>query len=184
MHVSRLKFPGPATEETRVTDGAGDPLLVVMAEPSTSLAGQIRGLLPELRDLAGKDRKVTLCFDRGGWSPDLFADIIDAGFDLLTYRKNDTGKQDGIPAHPGPRPARPLRPRRRRSMRTHPRSPHHQRRHQPRQRRPARPPRPAHRTPAHPRPRALCQQLSATATRYPGTTLTLRYEVKDHPGTA
>jgi hypothetical protein len=27
--------------------------------------------------------------DRGGWSPDLFADIIDAGFDLLTWRKND-----------------------------------------------------------------------------------------------
>ena len=32
MHVARLKFPGPATEETWVTDGAGDPLLVVMAE--------------------------------------------------------------------------------------------------------------------------------------------------------
>ena len=99
MHVTRLKFPGPATEETWVTDGAGDPLLVVMAEPSTSLAGQIRGLLPKLRDLAGPDRKATLCFDRGGWSPDLFAGIIDAGFDLLTYRKNDTGKD--LPALPG-----------------------------------------------------------------------------------
>jgi len=31
---------------------------------------------------------------------------------------------------------------------------------------------------------ALCQQLNTTATRYPGTRLTLRYEVKDHPGTA
>ena len=60
MHVSRLKLPGPATEETWVTDGAGDPLLVVMAEPSSSLAGQIRGLLPALRDLAGPGRKVTL----------------------------------------------------------------------------------------------------------------------------
>lgn len=99
MHVSRLKFPGPATEETWVTDGAGDPLLVVMAEPSASLAGQIRGLLPRLREVAGQDRKVTLCFDRGGWSPDLFADIIDAGFDLLTYRKNDTGAE--LPALPG-----------------------------------------------------------------------------------
>jgi hypothetical protein len=26
-------------------------------------------------------------FDRGGWSPDLFADLLDEGFDLLTYRK-------------------------------------------------------------------------------------------------
>ena len=29
---------------------------------------------------------------RGGWSPDLFADIIHAGFHLLTYRKNTAGK--------------------------------------------------------------------------------------------
>jgi len=99
MHVTRLKFPGPATEETWVTGGAGDPLLVVMAQPSSSLAAQIRDLLPALRDIAGADARPVLCFDRGGWSPALFADIIDAGFDLLTYRKNDTGKD--IPDLPG-----------------------------------------------------------------------------------
>ena len=99
MHLARLKFPGPATEETWVTGSAGDPLLVVMAQPSSSLAAQIRDLLPVLRDIAGPGAKPVLCFDRGGWSPALFADIIDAGFDLLTYRKNDTGKD--IPALPG-----------------------------------------------------------------------------------
>ncbi len=99
MHVARLKFPGPATEETWVTDGAGDPLLVVMAEPSTSLAAQIKELLPRLRQIAGEDREPTLCFDRGGWSPDLFADIIHAGFHLLTYRKASPGKD--IPSLPG-----------------------------------------------------------------------------------
>jgi hypothetical protein len=31
---------------------------------------------------------------------------------------------------------------------------------------------------------ALCQQLSTTRTCYPSTTLTLHYEVKEHPGTA
>ena len=98
MHVTRLKFPGPATEETWVTDGDGDPLLVVMAKPSSSLAAQIRDLLPDLRQIAGEGRKPVLCFDRGGWSPALFADITDAGFDLLTYRKNDAGKD--IPALP------------------------------------------------------------------------------------
>jgi len=92
MHVARLKFPGPATEETWVTDGAGDPLLVVMAEPSTSLAAQIKELLPGLREIAGPDARPVLCFDRGGWSPDLFAEIIDAGFDLLTYRKASAGE--------------------------------------------------------------------------------------------
>jgi transposase len=99
MHVTRLKFPGPATEETWVTGSAGDPLLVVMAQPSSSLAAQIRDLLPALRDITGPGAKPVLCFDRGGWSPALFADIIDADFDLLTYRKNDTGKD--IPDLPG-----------------------------------------------------------------------------------
>ena len=87
MHVARLKFPGPATEETWVTDAGGDPVFRVIAEPSQSLAGQLRGLLPQLRQVAGEGRRVTVCFDRGGWSPALFADITGAGFDLLTYRK-------------------------------------------------------------------------------------------------
>ena len=30
---------------------------------------------------------MTVCFDRGGWSPALFADITAAGFDVLTWRK-------------------------------------------------------------------------------------------------
>ncbi len=93
MHLARLKFPGPATEETRVTGSAGDPLLVVMAQPSSSLAAQIRDLLPALGEITGADARPVLCFDRGGWSPALFADIIDAGFDLLTYRKNEAGQE-------------------------------------------------------------------------------------------
>lgn len=86
-HVARLKFPAPATDETWVTDADGDPVFMVVADPSESLAGQIRTLLPELRDIVGPGRPVTVCFDRGGWSPALFADIIGAGFDLLTWRK-------------------------------------------------------------------------------------------------
>jgi hypothetical protein len=86
-HVARLKFPAPATEETWVTDADGDPLLVVIGEPSESLAAGLRGLLPQLRQIAGPDRRVTVGFDRGGWSPELFADMITAGFDILTWRK-------------------------------------------------------------------------------------------------
>ena len=95
MHVARLKFPGPATEETWVTDAAGDPVFMVIAEPSQSLAGQLRGLLPQLRQVAGDGRRVTVCFDRGGWSPALFADITAAGFDLLTYRKGPAADLPG-----------------------------------------------------------------------------------------
>src|SRR5215472_10976445 len=87
MHVARLKFPGPATEETWVTDAGGDPVFMVIAEPSQSLAGELRAVLPDLRAIVGQGRRVTVCFDRGGWSPALFAGILAAGFDLLTYRK-------------------------------------------------------------------------------------------------
>jgi hypothetical protein len=94
-HVARLKFPAPATMETRVTDSGGDPVFMVVAEPSDSLAGELRRLLPDLRRIAGEGRRVTVCFDRGGWSPALFADITAAGFDLLTWRK---GPAPDLPA--------------------------------------------------------------------------------------
>ena len=87
MHIARLKFPAPATAETWVTSQDGEPVFMVVAEPSDSLAGELRRLLPQLREVAGESRRVTVCFDRGGWSPALFADITGAGFDLLTWRK-------------------------------------------------------------------------------------------------
>ena len=89
-HVARLKFPAPATMETWVTDQDGDPVFMVVAEPSDSLAGELRRLLPALRGIVGAGRRVTVCFDRGGWSPALFADITAAGFDVLTWRKGPT----------------------------------------------------------------------------------------------
>jgi transposase len=92
-HVARLKFPAPATMETWVTDAGGDPVFMVIAEPSDSLAGELRRLLPQLRQIAGQGRRVTVCFDRGGWSPALFADITGAGFDLLTWRKGPAPDQ-------------------------------------------------------------------------------------------
>ena len=94
-HVARLKFPAPATMETWVTDQHGDPVFMVIAEPSDSLAGELRRLLPDLRQIVGERRRVTVCFDRGGWSPALFADITEAGFDVLTWRK---GPAPDLPA--------------------------------------------------------------------------------------
>ncbi len=94
-HVARLKFPAAATMETWVTDQDGDPVFMVVAEPSDSLAGELRRLLPALRAIVGQGRRVTVCFDRGGWSPALFADITAAGFDVLTWRK---GPAPDLPA--------------------------------------------------------------------------------------
>src|SRR5665648_350909 len=86
-HLSRLRFPAPATVETWVAGGDGGPVLVVMSEPGTSLAGELVRLLPELRTAVGDDRRVLVGFDRGGWSPALFAHMAAAGFDPLTWRK-------------------------------------------------------------------------------------------------
>ena len=79
----------PATLETWVANANGEAIFAVMAPPSASTAAKIRRLLPDLRSLIGEDRRTTIVFDRGGWSPEVFAEIIDANFDLLTYRKGD-----------------------------------------------------------------------------------------------
>jgi hypothetical protein len=41
--------------ETWVADAAGDPLLVVMAQPGASLAAELRRLIPQLRDSPNGD---------------------------------------------------------------------------------------------------------------------------------
>jgi transposase-like protein len=86
-HIARLRFPAPATVETWVSDASGDPVLVVLAQPASSLAMELRRLLPELRAAVGDGRRVLVGFDRGGWSPALFAHMHAQGFDVLTWRK-------------------------------------------------------------------------------------------------
>src|ERR1019366_6145384 len=41
----------------------------------------------DLRAAVGDDRRVMVGFDRGGWSPALFAHMDAQGFDVLTWRK-------------------------------------------------------------------------------------------------
>jgi hypothetical protein len=86
-HIARMRIAGPATEETWVTDADGDPVMVITAAPSQSLAAELARLLPDLRAIIGPDRACTVVFDRGGYSPAVFTEIIAAGFDVLTYFK-------------------------------------------------------------------------------------------------
>lgn len=92
-HVTRARIAAPATLETWVNDRHGDPVMVVVSELSASLVREIRRLLPELRRLVGDDRRVTIVFDRGGWSPELFDEMVKAGFDFMTYRKGKVKKE-------------------------------------------------------------------------------------------
>ena len=86
-HIARMRIAGPATEETWVGDGDGDPVMVITAAPSQSLAAELARLLPDLRAIIGPARACTVVFDRGGYSPAVFTTIIAAGFDVLTYFK-------------------------------------------------------------------------------------------------
>jgi transposase len=85
-YVARRHLAMPATTDYWVNDRSGDPLLVVTGEVDAALTKAMPRLLREVRDVVGK-RKVTIVFDRGGWSPQLFAAMIKDGFDVLTYRK-------------------------------------------------------------------------------------------------
>ena len=85
-YSTRMRLALPATTDYWVNDKAGDPVFVMTAELNEALTLMLPGLLKEIRRLVGK-RRVTIVFDRGGWSPKLFVKILALGFDFLTYRK-------------------------------------------------------------------------------------------------
>jgi transposase-like protein len=85
-YVARRHLAMPATTDYWINDSSGDPLLVITGEVDAALTNAMPRLLREVRGVVG-ERKVTIVFDRGGWSPKLFAAMIKDGFDVLTYRK-------------------------------------------------------------------------------------------------
>lgn len=90
-HVARMRLSMPATTDYWVNDATGDPLFVVTAEANAGLVKMLPGILEQVRRLVGK-RRLTIVFDRGGFSPKLFQQILAAGFDLLSYRKGRAGR--------------------------------------------------------------------------------------------
>jgi len=90
-HVQQRGRPMPGTKDFHINDRRADPLLFVTAPANEGLLKMLDStLLPEVRRLVGPGRRVTVAFDREGWSPDLFSKWKKARFDVLTYRK---GKQ-------------------------------------------------------------------------------------------
>jgi transposase len=85
-HVAQMRLSMPATTDYWVNDTAGEPLFVITAEANAGLVKMLPSILQQVRALLGQ-RRVTVVFDRGGYSPKLFQQILAADFDLLTYRK-------------------------------------------------------------------------------------------------
>ena len=90
-HVQQRGRPMPGTKDFHVNDRRAAPLYFVTAEANEGLLAMLDAtLLPEVRRLVGPHRRITIAFDREGWSPKLFAQWKEQSFDILTYRK---GKQ-------------------------------------------------------------------------------------------
>lgn len=85
-HVAQRRLAVPATTDYWVNDQQGDPLFVVTAQANAGMVKMLPIVLEQARALIGK-RRLTIVFDRGGYSPKLFRRLIADGFDILTYRK-------------------------------------------------------------------------------------------------
>ena len=86
-YVTRMHLAAPANTDYWVNDQRGDPLFVVTGDASAAMTRMLVPVLREVRELLGPRRHSTVVFDRGGWSPQLFRDLLAMGFDILTYRK-------------------------------------------------------------------------------------------------
>lgn len=86
---SQHQVAKPAATDTWVHDANGEPLLVVTSEMNEGLTQVLEPILADVKSLIG-DRRVLVIFDRGGFSPKLFARLDQQGFDVMTYRKGKT----------------------------------------------------------------------------------------------
>ena len=86
-YMTRARTAGPGTTDYWINDQQGDPLFVVTADANAAMTRMLVPILEEIRPLFSTRRRLTVVFDRGGWSPKLFQKILAMGIDILTYRK-------------------------------------------------------------------------------------------------
>ena len=85
-YVTKKRLALPSTTDYWVNDCRGDPLLVMTAEANDALTQILPSILKEVRTIVG-ERSTTIVFDRGGFSPKMFKQLVDDKFHVLTYRK-------------------------------------------------------------------------------------------------
>ena len=83
----KTRMPVRATTDTWANDRRGDPLFVVTSQLNEGLTQTLEPVLQQAREIVGDDRRITVVFDRGGFSPQLFIRLIEEGYDIITYRK-------------------------------------------------------------------------------------------------
>jgi transposase len=98
-HVARIRLETGAGVDTRVLDRNGDGVLVWTTPAQASVVHELRTVTTKVRGLVGPAARPTVCFDHGGWSPKLFAELTAAGFDILTFRKPFAHAEPGTAFH-------------------------------------------------------------------------------------
>ncbi len=82
----RVRLSIGADIEARLLDRVGDGVLLWTA-PAEGSVDELRAVLTKVRDRAGPAARPTICFERGGWPPKLFAELAALGFDIVAYGK-------------------------------------------------------------------------------------------------
>jgi hypothetical protein len=92
-HISRRRLCMPATTDFWITDSNSEPVFMITTEANDGMLSVIENeIVPEIKRLVNKDRRITLVFDREGWSPNSFKRWDKNRIDVLTYRKGNYSK--------------------------------------------------------------------------------------------
>lgn len=95
-HVARRRLCMPGTTDYWVNGSNCEPLFFVTTEANDGLLTTLKtDIIPELKSRIDDNQRITIIFDREGWSPDSFAKWKDEQIDIITYRK---GNYDAWPA--------------------------------------------------------------------------------------
>jgi hypothetical protein len=76
-----------AATDTWLHDADGAPLLVVTSEMNAGLTQVLEAIVTDAKEWLPAGQRLTVLFDRGGWSVKLFARLQAQGVDIITYRK-------------------------------------------------------------------------------------------------
>lgn len=85
-HVAQRRIACPAAQDVWVHDALGRPILAVTQEAHPPLTDALPPILDHVEDVCGGSRPLVV-FDRGGFSPKLFRELVARGYSVLTYRK-------------------------------------------------------------------------------------------------
>jgi len=86
--VPQRRLSVPATTDFWINDANAEPLFFVTAEANDHMLKVLdNDILDRIRELVGEERRVTLIFDREGWSPASFKKWHEKKIDVITYRR-------------------------------------------------------------------------------------------------